>query len=56
MGYEVRSDLKYTDTHEWIKIEGNIAKVGITDHLRYMHQFLEKSPKLTKGLRIHLKL
>ena len=32
MGDEVRSDLKYTDNHEWIKIEGDIARVGITDH------------------------
>ena len=32
MGDEVRSDLKYTDNHEWIKVEGDIAKVGITDH------------------------
>jgi glycine cleavage system H protein len=32
MGDELRSDLKYTDTHEWIKIEGDIARVGITDH------------------------
>ena len=32
MGDEVRSGLKYTDTHEWIKIEGDIARIGITDH------------------------
>jgi glycine cleavage system H protein len=32
MGVEVRSDLKYTDSHEWLKIEGATAKVGITDH------------------------
>ena len=32
MGDEVRSDLKYTDAHEWIKVEGDIARVGITDH------------------------
>jgi glycine cleavage system H protein len=32
MGDEVRSDLKYTDAHEWIKIEGDFAKVGITDY------------------------
>ena len=32
MADEVRSDLKYTDTHEWLKIKGKIAKVGITDH------------------------
>jgi len=25
------SDLKYTKDHEWIKIEGNTATVGITD-------------------------
>ena len=24
-------DLKYTKDHEWVKIEGNIAKVGITE-------------------------
>ena len=25
------ADLKYTKDHEWIKIEGTIATVGITD-------------------------
>ena len=24
-------DLKYTKEHEWVKVEGNIATVGITD-------------------------
>lgn len=32
MSDEVKNDLKYTDTHEWLKIEGSTAKVGITDH------------------------
>ena len=32
MADEVRDDLKYTDTHEWLKVEGEVAKVGITDH------------------------
>ena len=32
MGDEVRKDLKYTDTHEWLKITGDTAKIGITDH------------------------
>jgi len=32
MADEVRDDLKYTKTHEWLKIKGNIATVGITDH------------------------
>lgn len=25
------ADLKYTKDHEWIKIEGNVATVGVTD-------------------------
>ncbi len=25
-------DLKYSDQHEWLRIEGDIATVGITDH------------------------
>ncbi|MDR3330730.1 MAG: glycine cleavage system protein GcvH [Endomicrobium sp.] len=28
-------DLKYTKTHEWIKIEKNEAKVGITDFAQH---------------------
>jgi glycine cleavage system H protein len=25
------ADLKYTKDHEWIKVEGNVATIGITD-------------------------
>nr|XP_023920502.1 glycine cleavage system H protein 2, mitochondrial-like [Quercus suber] len=25
-------DLKYLDSHEWVKVEGNSATVGVTDH------------------------
>lgn len=32
MADEVRDDLKYTDSHEWLKVTGDAAKVGITDH------------------------
>jgi glycine cleavage system H protein len=28
----IPTDLKYTKEHEWMKIEGNIATVGITDY------------------------
>lgn len=28
----VPSDLKYTKTHEWVRIEGDTATIGITDH------------------------
>ena len=32
MTKEIREDLRYTESHEWIKIKENIAIVGITDH------------------------
>ena len=25
-------DLQYTDSHEWVRIEGDTATIGITDH------------------------
>ena len=28
----VPAELKYTKSHEWVKIEGDVATVGITDH------------------------
>ena len=27
------ADLKYTKDHEWIRVEGDVAYVGITDSL-----------------------
>ncbi len=32
MGYEVRPDRLYTKSHEWIKVEGNMGIVGITQY------------------------
>jgi len=29
---KVLKNLKYTDSHEWVRIEGNVAYIGITDH------------------------
>lgn len=29
---KIPSDLKYTPSHEWVKIEDGIATIGITDH------------------------
>ncbi|MCX6147238.1 MAG: glycine cleavage system protein GcvH [Candidatus Kapabacteria bacterium] len=26
------ADLKYTTDHEWVRVEGNIATIGVTDH------------------------
>lgn len=31
MANNVPADLKYTDDHEWAKIEGSVATIGITD-------------------------
>ncbi len=32
MAEEVRDGLRYTETHEWLKIQGDTAIIGITDH------------------------
>ncbi|MFW9782546.1 MAG: glycine cleavage system protein H, partial [Candidatus Heimdallarchaeota archaeon] len=32
MDYKFPAYLKYTKTHEWVKLESNIAIVGITDY------------------------
>lgn len=29
------SELKYTKDHEWVKIEGNVASIGITDFAQH---------------------
>ncbi len=26
------TDLKYTNSHEWVRLEGDVATIGITDH------------------------
>ena len=28
----VPDDLKYTETHEWLRLEGAQARIGVTDH------------------------
>ena len=35
MTNEVREGLKYTKTHEWVKLTGTKAKIGITDHAQH---------------------
>ncbi len=31
----IPADLKYTKSHEWVRVEGNMATVGITDHAQH---------------------
>jgi len=35
MEYEFPDDLKYMKTHEWVRIEGDIATIGITDYAQH---------------------
>ena len=35
MNYKFPDDLKYTPSHEWVKIEDNFATVGITDYAQH---------------------
>ncbi len=32
---EVRNDCKYTKNHEWLRVEGDVALVGISDHAQH---------------------
>ena len=32
MSSKIPEDLKYAKSHEWIRVEGDMATVGITDH------------------------
>ena len=31
----IPSDLKYTKSHEWVRVSGDMATVGITDHAQH---------------------
>ncbi len=31
----VPADLKYAKSHEWVRISGNVATIGITDHAQH---------------------
>lgn len=35
MDYKILEDLKYANTHEWVKIEGDVAIVGISDYAQH---------------------
>ncbi|ADE57696.1 MULTISPECIES: glycine cleavage system protein GcvH [Aminobacterium] len=32
---KVLKDLKYTESHEWVKVEGGKARIGITDYAQH---------------------
>ena len=35
MSSKVPADLKYTKSHEWVRVSGNTATIGITDHAQH---------------------
>ena len=32
---QVPTDLKYTKSHEWVRVSGDLATIGITDHAQH---------------------
>ena len=52
---KVPDDLHYTKDHEWVKIEGKKATIGITDHAQ--HELTDivfvELPKVGKVLKAH---
>src|SRR5512138_3437083 len=35
MSTQVPADLKYAKSHEWVRLAGDVATVGITDHAQH---------------------
>ena len=35
MSSKVPPDLKYARSHEWVRVSGDLATVGITDHAQH---------------------
>lgn len=35
MSSKVPSDLKYANSHEWVRVAGDVATIGITDHAQH---------------------
>ena len=48
----IPTDLKYTEQHEWVRVEGNVATVGITDYAQHALGDLTfvEPPKVGKAL------
>ena len=35
MNSKIPADLKYAKSHEWVRVEGDVATIGITDHAQH---------------------
>jgi glycine cleavage system H protein len=49
---EIPSDLKYTKEHEWVKIKGDTALIGITDFAQSELGDIVYVEMLLPGLRL----
>jgi len=54
--YEIMNDLKYTRNHEWIRVEGNLGVIGVSDFaqkqlgdITYIEFEMEEDEKLGVG-------
>jgi glycine cleavage system H protein len=48
MSSQIPQDLKYAQSHEWVRVEGDTATIGITDHAQHELTdvvFVELPPK-----------
>ena len=54
----VPSEFKYSKEHEWVKVEGNTATIGITEYAQgeletsYLSNYLMSMMKLMKGIHL----
>ncbi len=55
MTYKIPDELRYTENDEWLKVEGGIGTIGITDYAQdklgdivYLEE-IEKGKKIKKG-------
>lgn len=57
--YNIPEDLKYTEQHEWVRIEGKTAYVGITDYAQKESGdivYVEFSAEVNQHVDAHEKL
>lgn len=54
----VPSEFKYSKEHEWVKVEGNTATIGITEYAQgeletsYLSNYQMSMMKLMKGIHL----
>jgi glycine cleavage system H protein len=52
MASKVPEDLKYSEEHEWLKVEGANGRIGITDHAQHQLTDIVYVKLPAKGMRV----